>query len=1147
MNVSAAGGRPNKSFEQLSEKERTELINSNFVNAARLGNAILLQPLLDKGADINAVNKKGKTALHYVAKKYANKKEYAEALTILLSHKAIAVEKKSQSGKAALHFAAKKGNIECLKALKQLKPDINFNTPISARNIKGKVNVSHTPLHLAVIGCHTHVVDYLLSNKADVNAMSNDSTTPFHLAAERGDTAIAQKLLDYDANCRAKTLSKAEPIHFAVASRQFDIIKMLIEKDERCLNARNGFGQTALHLAVTGDDTGLVLSLLTLKPDVNTKDHKQMSPLQNALHRKNLTIVQALLDAGAETSFLDSTQQSFHHLLAQIPGAAPLIKSCAAKGIKFDVQDVHGATPLHLAAVVGAIDNVKALIEVHSNVNHQDKRGCPPYFYAIKYGKAMVNEFLKAGADPNFCIQGRTPIHVAAETGRLDVIKMLHEEFGVPLFDKASANDCLNPLHIACVHLYKDIVKYLVSQGAPVNDMTPSGKTALHLVFDASVGAEDNTIDNILGMLLDAKADPSINFQNVSIIVRALASKRKERLDLVLAKAKEHHLPLDIDDFLLSVHHKRYDIAKRMLEAGVDVNVRFHGNQTLLHMVAGENDVDAINFLLQYPEVDEEAKNKYGRTPLILTVIKKCKQAFQIFIQRKVDLNASTDLGNTALHIAVETGLVDFAKILVKEGADVNARNCLGETPLHKLASLDLPETRELASLFKGLGAEKILNDKGETPVAIAENRYNIPFLEALGCQIPAVNPRKEKELKRRQQKEAARQAKEDRICSEIREQELQAKKARLERHKANQERKKSQKMPQAKKPSFVPLPPLEDVFKPVKIKEFVEKSEHVSQKVVELKKEQILTEKEKEKEKEKEPTTDARKLPVSYKKEILNQAAEKNQTIEVRNKEQILLEFAGMFLNEALEFNDQYNAHREDKSAESAYILKKLNYSAKYCILKSLEALRIPNVGAYREKTEECIIDQTADEIRNCIKHKPKAFMEGKIFTFIDLAKKAGLGKKIKNLMNSIKSKKIAAEYTLKMSSMLVEESQTNATDVKGLVENIFKELEFVNQLADELKNQTNFPRVELYSLKMSLSNLSVLLKDLHVLFSHDSLDKNPLHWVINKGDLVGHFNSDNLLHFKEDLPIKELRYFLKKQKAIQSSLNLIREVIYK
>ena len=55
--------------------------------------------------------------------------------------------------------------------------------------------LSWTPLYHAVSNGHIEIVNYLLSNKADVTAQTDVGVNVYHLAADKGNLQILQALI----------------------------------------------------------------------------------------------------------------------------------------------------------------------------------------------------------------------------------------------------------------------------------------------------------------------------------------------------------------------------------------------------------------------------------------------------------------------------------------------------------------------------------------------------------------------------------------------------------------------------------------------------------------------------------------------------------------------------------------------------------------------------------------------------------------------------------------------------------------------------------------------------------------------------------------------------------------------------------------
>ena len=129
---------------------------------------------------INDVNKKNWTPLHY-----AVSKGHLEIVNYLLSNQAD-VTVQIDDGWNVYLMAAYDGNVQIMQAL-----ILHNNDYINDVNKK-----NWTPLHYAVSKGHLEIVNYLLSNKADVTVQNDDGWNVYHIAAYNGNLKIMMALIE---------------------------------------------------------------------------------------------------------------------------------------------------------------------------------------------------------------------------------------------------------------------------------------------------------------------------------------------------------------------------------------------------------------------------------------------------------------------------------------------------------------------------------------------------------------------------------------------------------------------------------------------------------------------------------------------------------------------------------------------------------------------------------------------------------------------------------------------------------------------------------------------------------------------------------------------------------------------------------------
>ncbi|XP_063691269.1 ankyrin repeat and SOCS box protein 2-like [Bolinopsis microptera] len=126
------------------------------------------------------------------------------------------------------------------------------------------------------------------------------------------------------------------------------------------VNAPNSYGETALFLAGANSDLISVETLIKLGADVNAKC---CVLLETILHQACLSERHLMMET-----------------LLQVPGIA------------VSALNMHGWTPLHLAAQRGDVYKVRRLLEAGADVTIQSKRGDTPLFFSVQKKAGDVSD-----------------------------------------------------------------------------------------------------------------------------------------------------------------------------------------------------------------------------------------------------------------------------------------------------------------------------------------------------------------------------------------------------------------------------------------------------------------------------------------------------------------------------------------------------------------------------------------------------------------------------------------------------------------------------------------------------------------------------------------------------------------------------------
>ena len=124
-------------------------------------------------------------------------------------------------GMTALHWTALNGDLETTNVL------LVAGATVEALTRVGR----YTPLHLASSRGHASVVSRLLDAGSKPNATTETGVQPLHLAAQAGDAATVTALLGHGANVNARDETHGRtPLVFAASQNRLEAVKILLAK-----------------------------------------------------------------------------------------------------------------------------------------------------------------------------------------------------------------------------------------------------------------------------------------------------------------------------------------------------------------------------------------------------------------------------------------------------------------------------------------------------------------------------------------------------------------------------------------------------------------------------------------------------------------------------------------------------------------------------------------------------------------------------------------------------------------------------------------------------------------------------------------------------------------------------------------------------
>lgn len=306
---------------------------------------------------------------------------------------------------------------------------VHKQADFTARNRDGE-----TPFHKAV-KCKSPELVTALAKHVDVNVRNNDGNTALLAAIQNAcrpgyggaedDVKIVRCLAKLDkVNLNVANKDKKTALHLTIKDKitdlhetadRKDVVEALLQGSTINVNARDKFGDALLHKACYLGKTEFVdLLVQDKRTNMNLSNYARDTPLHIACRRENLSIAKRLIQGGIAQSL-----KTFNKV-----GDLPIHLACRSR-VRHGRWHQYGCD---------ALDLVGCLVEYGpTNVNLRGKEGNTPVHIACELGRLDLLQCLVNNAKPRVDVnvsnqKKDTPVHLACRQGRLDLLQCLMAE-----------------------------------------------------------------------------------------------------------------------------------------------------------------------------------------------------------------------------------------------------------------------------------------------------------------------------------------------------------------------------------------------------------------------------------------------------------------------------------------------------------------------------------------------------------------------------------------------------------------------------------------------------------------------------------------------------------------------------------------------
>ncbi|CAB0043902.1 unnamed protein product [Trichogramma brassicae] len=390
------------------------------------------------------------TPVHRVARRehraYCNRHECTAVVSKLFKiYDRFEVNYADESGLTHLHAACASGCYDVIETFLKLGYDVNCIA----------TETGDTPLHLAASHQKEGVVELLLKNGADPNLTNAKGLTSLHVIcrAERDNCNFAKMLLDLGRSvCKPVQVDARDKfgntaLHLAAMKKNTKVVRLLLAYGANP-NLADSQGFTLLHSMSSQPmfDGHLVRTLFECSHEshrpvqIDARDRYDLTPLHMAVHSGNLMMTNFLLRSGVDANSVNAMGKTALHVICDKVYdnglAREFLKTNDDLGrtVLIDVQDKGGNTPLHLALSRNLRGLAQLLLRKGASSNLANDKGLTPLHLICepKFDCEFVKSFFEINDYNHQLVQihaqdnlGRTPLQLAVKNLLPDVVDLL--------------------------------------------------------------------------------------------------------------------------------------------------------------------------------------------------------------------------------------------------------------------------------------------------------------------------------------------------------------------------------------------------------------------------------------------------------------------------------------------------------------------------------------------------------------------------------------------------------------------------------------------------------------------------------------------------------------------------------------------------
>ncbi|MEI6518716.1 MAG: ankyrin repeat domain-containing protein [bacterium] len=523
-----------------------------------------------------------------------------------------------------MHIAAACGYVDIINYYLTKEYDINTGLP---KGITDK-NVRISLLSAAAAYDRYEMCEYLLNKGATVKSLVDiksgelstmlmndgiiiDGVTPLHMAVGIRSQRLVKLFLNKGCN-----------VNGDIEDTKLTPYGMLFNKQQK-INYKGGFYQYGTLL-------DLVYRCCSQYNDIQNTDKEIFSnPKLVTLPdfpTDSKPIADILIANGAKYDVDTTRPESLFDAISN--NNLDLVKKCLGNGVPVNSYNGEGDTALSVAAMNGAIEVMKYLLEKGAYVE----------------GQGMANSITRR--------LSRTPLQNAARYGTVNAMELLLASgANINLYDTSFRT----PLFYAVNSKSEKAAEFLLSKNAKIEIYGYKEDDFIRIIVSPVHIAIENNMTKLATMMINKVNDVNMyDSEGRSLLYYAIQQENMEIITLLLARGAQ------VNNITRGVNQPLHvattlDVVKLLIEKKADPNLKNAQGKTLLHSIVMDvNKNDILQYMLENG-ANPDIQDAKGLTPAMIAVYYNNADALRILIGKGTDMSLMSATGETALSIALMT------------------------------------------------------------------------------------------------------------------------------------------------------------------------------------------------------------------------------------------------------------------------------------------------------------------------------------------------------------------------------------------------------------------------------------------------------------------------------------------------------------